>query len=112
MPWSNYALDTFFGHKLSELTVCGAEGLPGLGSYLSAFLVSNILQVRYEPKFRSYTFNFIRRIEQASYEYSQGPTFLARYLERPNHAISPYYQALSHFEQCVALVVQAAKFLD
>jgi hypothetical protein len=112
MPWTNYALDKFFGHKLSELTACGAEELPALGSYLSAFLLSGALQVTYKPDFRSYAINFIRRIEQASYEYEQGRTFLGRYLQRRNEAISQYYRALSHFEQCIALIIQAAKFLE
>jgi hypothetical protein len=112
LPWTNYARDTFFGHKLSELTACGAEELPELGSYLTAFVLSGIFQVRYDQQTRSHAFNFIRRIQQASYEYGQGRIFLAGYLEKPNEAISSYYSALSHFEQCVALVVQSAKFRE
>jgi hypothetical protein len=112
VPWTNHALDKFFGHRLSELTACGAEELPALANYLPAFLLTGIFQVSYAPKPRCYMFNLIRRAQQASYEYGQGRAFLTRYLESSNEAISPYYQALSHFEQCVALLVQAAHFAD
>jgi hypothetical protein len=112
LPWTNYALDTFFGHRLSELTTCGAEELPVFSQYLPAFLLSSVFQVGYKPDVRAYAFNFIRRIEQAALEYSDGRAFLERYLQNPNEAISQYYHALSHFEQCVALIIQATKFLE
>jgi len=112
MPWTRYALDKFFGHKLSELVTCGAEELPVLSRYLPAFLLSSVFQVTYKPEFRAYAFNFIRRIEQAALEYGEGRTSLERYLRDPNKAVSRYYQALSHFEQGVALIIQAAKFLE
>jgi hypothetical protein len=112
LPWTDYALDNFFGHKLSELTTCGAEQLPALGHYLPAFLLSSVLQVRNRPAVRAYAFNFIRRIEQSALEYSEGRTFLEHYLQNRYEAISQYYRSLSHFEQCVALIVQATKFLE
>jgi hypothetical protein len=113
MPWSSYALDTFIAPKLSRLTVCSAKELAETESLLSAFLLNSILVVRLRDPLHRYAFNLIRRVDQASYDYSQGRDHLVRYIqEKSRDVITPYFRALSHFEQCLATVAQAVSFAE
>ncbi len=110
MPLSDYALDKFVAPKLSELTACGADKLAEPENLLSNFILNNIVVVRYVEPMRANAFNMIRRVDQASYEYEQGRDNLSKYLNTPPEVISPYFRALSHFEQCVAMLYQSALF--
>lgn len=111
MPLSVYALDNFIAPKLSELQSCDAEPLTEQCNFLSGFILGNLLQVRYPHDKRAILFNFIRRVEQAFYEYEQGRTNLQAYIKEPrSDHIAVYFRALAHFEQCIAVLYQAAMF--
>jgi hypothetical protein len=111
MPLSIYALDNFVSPRLSELTSCGAKPLPEPCNFLNGFILGSIFHVRYPNDTRSILLNFIRRVEQAFYEYEQGRTNLRAYIEEPrSDHIAIYFRALAHFEQCVAVIHQAAMF--
>src|ERR1700674_1746820 len=105
MPLSVYALDNFVAPKLSELTSCNAEPLPEPCNFLHEFILSNLLQARYPSDRRAILFNFIRRVEQAFYEYDQARFNLQAYIEEPrSDHIAIYFRALAHFEQCLAVL--------
>jgi hypothetical protein len=111
MPLSHYALDNFVAPQLSELKSCGAEPLPEPCNFLNSFILTNIFQMGYPAEKRSLLFNFIRRVEQAFYEYDQGRTNLRAHVEEPrSDHIAVYFRALAHFEQCVAVLYQASLF--
>jgi hypothetical protein len=111
MPLSHYALDNYVAPRLSELRSCGAEPLPEPCNFLNSFILTNIFQMGYPTEKRSLLFNFIRRVEQAFYEYDQGRTNLLAHVEEPrSDHIAIYFRALAHFEQCVAVLYQASLF--
>lgn len=111
MPLTNYSFDNFVAPHLSKLTLCNAEALPDANDFLCQFILSNIFQVRYARELRALLFNFIRRVEQASYEYEQGRINLGTYVTGPrDERVAVYFRSLAHFEQCVAVLYQAAMF--
>lgn len=111
MPWSSYALDTFMAPKLSQLSSCGAPELATSNTQIAPFLLNSILGVKLPEPFHRLAFNFIRRVDQASHEYAQGRDYLLKYLQTQEPLpISLYFQALTHFEQTLAMLYQAAMF--
>ncbi len=111
MPLTNYAFDNFVAPKLSELKRCGVEALPEPCNFLSSFILSTVFMCRYPDDQRAMLFNFIRRVEQAFYEYEQGTINLRAHVGEPRtDHIALYFRALAHFEQCLAVLYQAAMF--
>jgi hypothetical protein len=111
MPLSAYALDNFVAPKISEVASCEAEPMTEECNFLSGFILENLLQDRYPNDKRAILFNFIRRVEQAFYEYEQGRTNLQAYIKEPrSDHIAIYFRALAHFEQCIAVLHQAVLF--
>jgi hypothetical protein len=61
--FSDYALDSFIGHKLSLLTECGAEPIDQAPAWLTVFVLNSAVSATKEPKGYPYSFNFLRRAE-------------------------------------------------
>jgi hypothetical protein len=114
MRASNYTLDHFVAHRLSELTVCGAPEL-GVGSstWLNRFILSTIFTTRLEGQPRAYLFNFFRRAEAAISAYNDARNALKEQVAaRTGNHISSYFKALLYFEVCLSQYVQAWRMLE
>lgn len=108
---SNYMLDNFVAHKLSELTACDAPDLPDDSAWLNTFILNTAFRVRLEPKTRAYLFNFLRRTEGAISAYRAGCAAVREYIATPRDVLSPYFRALGQFEICVSQAYQAYELL-
>lgn len=111
MQPSNYVLDNFVAHKLSELTACDAPELPDDSAWLNTFILNTVFRVRLEPKTRAYLFNFLRRTEGATSAYRTGCAAVREYIATPRNVISPYFRALGQFEICVSQSYQAYELI-
>lgn len=108
---TNYLLDNFIAHKLSELTECGVPELPEEAKWLNTFILKTIFQISIPPKARAYLFNFLRRAEGASAAYREARRLLLEHLATPRNVISPYFRALTQFEICISQCYQGYELL-
>lgn len=109
---TNYLLDNFIAHKLSELTACCAPELPEEAKWLNTFILKSIFQLSIASKTRAYLFNFLRRAEGASAAYREARRQLLEHLATPRNVISPYFLSLTQFEICIAQCYQGYETLD
>lgn len=111
MQPTNYLLDHFIAHRLSELTACGAGELNEEAKWLNTFILKTIFHYSISPKIRAYLFNFLRRSEAASTAYREARHHLLEHLATPRNVISPYFRALTQFEVCIAQCYQGYELL-
>lgn len=111
MQPTNFLLDNYIAHKLSELTECGAEELTDEAKWLNNFILKSIFQFNLQPKIKAYLFNFLRRTEGASAAYRDARRMLQEHIASPRTTVSPYFKALTHFEICVAQCYQGYELL-
>ena len=105
---SDYTLDIFIAPKLSKLTECNAPDLSDLtDQWLDNFILNNFLNLNLPDKEKAYLLNFFRRVEAAFYEYNKARNALTEYITTDRNRISPYFQALNHFETLFAQLYQA-----
>jgi len=105
---SDYTLDIFIAPKLSKLTECNAPDLSDLtDQWLNNFILNNIFNLNLPDKEKAYLLNFFRRVEAAFYEYNKARNALTEYITTDRNIISPYFQALNHFETLFAQLYQA-----
>ncbi len=109
---SNYSLDNFVSHKLSELTLCGAPELVEESKWLNTFILRTIFHFNLPPKTRAFLFNFLRRAEGASAAYRDARRFLIEHLATPSNTITPYFRALTQFEICISQCYQGYELLS
>jgi hypothetical protein len=118
MVWYSAELLNLFGApELSELTVCGAKELPAMPDYLTVAMLNLISDVpsHPEPAVRHLDLAFLRRSHTANEEYRLGRELLVRYVEgvaEGRHLLGAYLSALTHFEQCLGAIWQAAELHD
>jgi hypothetical protein len=108
---TNYLLDHFVAHKLSELTACSALELPEEAKWLNTFILKTIFQFSITPKARAYLFNFLRRAEGASAAYREARRLLLEHLGTPRNVVSPYFLSLTQFKICVFQCYQGYELL-
>ena len=100
---SKFALDTYVGPFVSELTVCGARRLPKYESLMSRYVLVSIFQLPLPEDLLKLYSNYIRRIEQVWRSYNSGREHLASFVKADRGTnVSDYYVAVSHFETAVA----------
>jgi hypothetical protein len=108
---SNYVLDNYVAHKLSDLTECGAVELEAGSPWLNLFILNSIFSFNVDPKTRAYLFSFLRRTEGATTAYQLARTALTEYIRTPSNVISPYFTALTQFEICISQIYQGCLLL-
>ena len=108
---SNYLLDNYIAHKLSELTQCHAPELKDDAKWLNNFILNSVFRVQLPAKLRAYVFNFLRRTEGATSAYRAALAEINEYLNTPRNVISPYFRALSHIEICIGQCYQGYELL-
>lgn len=108
---TNYLLDNYVAHKLSELNACGAPDLPEEGKWLNTFILKTIFHYNIPPKTRAYLFNFLRRTEGASTAYRTARRLLQEHLASPRNVVSPYFRSLTQFEICISQCYQGYDLL-
>ncbi len=95
---TDYFLDHFVAHKISELKTCGAPEIPGeRSSWLNSFILGSVVRFKLPATERAFAFNFLRRTENTLYAYREGRGALLEYLGTPRTTISPYFQATFKF---------------
>lgn len=109
---TNYSLDNFVAHKLSELTRCDATELTEESKWLNTFILRTIFHFNLSPKTRAFLFNFLRRAEGASAAYRDARGFLIEHLATPANVITPYFRALTQFEVCISQCYQGYELLS
>jgi hypothetical protein len=109
---TNYFLDSYVAHKLSELTACDAPELSDDSAWLNTFILNTVYRVRLDAKIRAYLFNFLRRAEGAISAYRAGCVATKEYISTPRNVISPYFRALGQFEICVSQAYQGYELLS
>ena len=108
---TNYLLDNYVAHKLSELTTCEVPELPEDAKWLNTFILKMIFQLSIPPKTRAYLFNFLRRTEGASAAYREARNLLQEHLATPSSVVSPYFRSLTQFEICISQCYQGYELL-
>jgi hypothetical protein len=108
---TNYTLDTYISHRLSELTECSAPELLTESNWLNTFILKTIFHFNLQPKIRAFVFSFIRRSEAACNAYKEAREHLQDYLKTPSNVISPYFLSLSQFEVCISQCYQGHELL-
>lgn len=109
---TNYMLDHFVAHKLSELTTCGAPDLAEEGRWLNTFILKTVVQLNIPAKTRAYLFNFLRRAEGASAAYREGRRLLTEHLATPSNVVTPYFRCLTQFEICISQCYQGYELIS
>ncbi len=117
MPqFSSEILDTYLAPALSDLTVCGAKELPAPPDYLLPAIWGHIAGVRYKKSALLHlSLTFLKRSIVATDEYRMARENLLQYvdgLSQQQHRLASFLSALSHFEQCIGAVWQAAELYD
>jgi hypothetical protein len=116
VQYSSEILNLFGAPELSELTICGAKELPKLPDYLSAAIWNHIVGVVHpDTSVRHLDLAFLRRANAAAEEYRSGRSHLLRYVEGVEggeHRLGAYLSALTHFEQCLGAIWQAAELFN
>jgi len=111
MQPTNYLLDHFVAHKLSQLTECGAQEFPREGNWLNKFILTSVIKVTLPAKTRAYIFNFLRRAEGALFAYDEARKAVIEYINTPRNVLSPYFRALLNFEVCISQCYQGYELL-
>ena len=113
VQYSRDILNEFGAPELSDLTTCGAAELPDLPNYLGAAIGGHIAGTKYpDASVRHLDLALLRRSNAAAEEYKAGRRFLLGYIEginRGEHQLQAFLSALTHFEQCLNWVWQAAE---
>jgi hypothetical protein len=116
VQYSSEILNLFGAPQLSELTVCGAKELPDLPDYISAALWNYIVGVKHpDTSVLHLDLAFLRRTNSAVAEYRTGRNYLLRYVEgvrNGEHRLGAYLSALTHFEQSLGSIWQAAELFN
>lgn len=111
MQPTNYLLDNYVAHKLSELNACDAPELVEEAKWLNQFILRSIFHLSLTAQTRAYLFNFLRRAEGASMSYREGRRLLLQHLASPQNVISLYFRSLTLFEVCIAQCYQGYELL-
>jgi hypothetical protein len=107
MPLSDYALDNFVAHKISELTECGAKDIPIQEGWVNRFVLNRVTGVG-DAIHPQYATTLFRRTEGAFWSYRLAQTELIKFVQGNRHAVvSPYFRALLGFEICISECSQA-----
>jgi hypothetical protein len=112
MQPSNYFLDRYVAHKLSQLTECGAPELPTKRRLWLGDFISRTWFIDLPEKWRAYVFNFLRRTEGALAEYDDAREALIEYLNTSATTVSPYFRSLLAFEVCISQLYQGIELLS
>jgi hypothetical protein len=108
MPFTDYALDKFMAHKLSELTECGAKDIPIQEGWLNQFLLNRVTAVHGDSIHPQYATTLLRRTEGAFWSYRLARKELIAFVQGDRHVVvSPYFRALLGFKICVSECSQA-----
>jgi len=116
VQYSAEILDQFGAPELSKLSVCGAKELLKPPDYLSAAMFNYIVGVFHpDMSVRRLDLAFLRRMNAAYEDYGLGRENLRQYIEgveSAEHRLGKYLSALTHFEQCIGSVWQAAELFN
>jgi len=79
---------------------------------LNAFILNFKLSLTLSNKNRQFTFNVIRKAQNAFEEYCHAVDSLKEYVAAGGLTLPPYFSAVRHFEHCVAHLYQAVRCLN
>src|SRR5262245_19657690 len=117
IQYSKSILNKFGAPELSDLTECGARELgPFPDHLLASALWNHICGLSYPNlSVQHFELTLLRRAYAAVREYNAARSFLVRFIvswSERKHNLGAILHALTHFEQCIGQVWQAASVFN
>jgi hypothetical protein len=107
------AKDKVIAPKISGLRAPAAPDISAERKpLLNAFILNFKLSLTLSNKNRQFTFNVIRKAQDAFEEYCRAVDSLKEYVAAGGLTLPPYFSAVRHFEHCVAHLYQAVRCLN
>lgn len=101
-------MDQLIAPKISALTAPDAPDISASRVHLINAVISNAkFMLSISNKHRQLIFNIVRKTEDVMAEYCAAKENLCGYIETRNVTVSQYFEALRHFEHCLAHLYQA-----
>lgn len=115
--WSDYALDTFFGPHLSELTAFDAPDVPEMSAYILSFGLNRLMGRVSDPRVRAsliLSASFIQHVGPAIIEYREACRAAREYVAAlPNQTrLITHALAVARFEHCIFQASNAQTYLS
>lgn len=111
MPFTPAALNQFISKKIVEVTACGARDVslefPTASKWVSCFGLVVIFNDQPKPEYRHFALQFVRRTEMALTHYKSAHGALRDLIDGHRGRWSPYFKALSYFEDAMSQLYQA-----
>lgn len=111
MPLTPAALTEFISKKIVEVTSCGARDVslefPNASKWVSGFGLVVIFNDQPKPEYRHFALQLVRRTEMALAHYKSGLDALKDLVSGHRGRWSPYFKALSYFEDAMGQLYQA-----
>jgi len=105
--------DKIIAPKISKLRSPAAPDISAERKFLlNSFILNFKLSMGSSNKNRQFTFNVIRKTEDAFEEYCSAVESLKAYIADGGPKLSHYFSAVRHFEHCVAHLYQAVRCLN
>ena len=105
MGFTKYATD-MISEKIGLITACGATNVSdefaSSTTWLSSFGLCVIFQDQPPPHHRSFSLQFVRRVEMSFAEYASAVAFLRNFVNGNSASLSTYFRALHHFEAAIS----------
>lgn len=111
MPFTFAAIDLYVSRRVTEVKLCGAVDVlsefPSALHWISSIGMRSILQAQPNPDIRHAAIQFIRHTERALVCYSEARKELIGLTTDHRTQWSPYFRALSMFEDAISHLYQA-----
>src|SRR5687767_11306688 len=111
MPFTPAAVDEFISKKIAQVTSCGATDVapefPNAGRWVSGFGLVVMFNNQPAPEYRHFALQLVRRTEMTLAHYKDGGDALLDLVTGHRGRWSPYFKALSYFEDAIGQLYQA-----
>jgi hypothetical protein len=115
MRFSDSMLNKLVAPGISELKRGSVPDLmprfPHSAHWVEIFLLNTFIGATLVGTTRPVVLNFLRRVESALLEYTDGRRHFNAYTRGSRQAISKYFSAVLHFEHAIAMTYQAAMLM-
>jgi hypothetical protein len=111
MPFTTAAIDLYVSERVGAVTVCGASDIrtefPSASHWISSLGMRSMFQAEPPIEVRHWAIQFVRHTEMALRHYESARTSLLDLVNGSRGRWSPYFSALSYFEDAIARLYQA-----
>lgn len=111
MPFTRYAVETFLSPKATSITRCGARDIsltfPDFEKWISMYGVRVIFTNHVKVETHHFALQFLRQTIAALTHYRSAFVSLNGHVEAHGTKWTPYFEALSNFEDSISRLYQA-----